>query len=319
MKIAVIIVNYNSSEYLAKALSCLTKQTYRPFKVIILDNNSKEAIPESIIPCSLSVELIHSPTNLGFAAGNNYASSYAKDCDWIALLNPDAFPEETWLEALAQATQEFPHHAFFATKLLNANRTSLFDGSGDEYHVSGRAWRRDFQKPNQQQREESEEVFAPCAAAALYRQDAWLAAGGFDENYFCYFEDVDLGFRLRLLGYRCQYIPKAIAHHVGSGVTERHSDFYIYFGHRNMVWTYVKNMPGFLFWLYLPWHIGLNIASIFLFTIKGRGKIIFKAKWDACKALPRLLKQRRKCQSSRAVSSCSIRKMLSKGFPWQKK
>ena len=96
------------------------------------------------------------------------------------------------------------------------------------------------------------EIFAPCAAAALYRRAAFLEAGGFDEHFFCYMEDVDLGFRLRLLGYRCGYAPAAIVHHVGSGTTGARSPFTVYHGHRNLVWTYVKNMPTPWFWLYLP-------------------------------------------------------------------
>jgi GT2 family glycosyltransferase len=318
IKIGVIIVNYNSANYLQKTLACLAKQTYPAFRIIVLDNNSQEIIPEHAFPAELNIQFIQAEKNLGFAGGNNLASQYAQDCDWIALLNPDAFPEDKWLEALAQATCDYPDHAFFASKLLKANKPTIFDGSGDQYHISGKAWRRDFEKLNLKQRELPEEIFAPCAAAALYRQDAWLAAEGFDVNYFCYFEDVDLAFRLRLLGYRCQYIPNAIAHHVGSAVTQRHSDFYIYFGQRNMVWTYFKNMPGFLFWIYLPFHLSLNIAAIIMFSLKGRSKIILKSKWDAIKGLPRILRQRRKWQSRRAISSWSIRSMLSKGLPWQK-
>jgi GT2 family glycosyltransferase len=91
------------------------------------------------------------------------------------------------------------------------------------------------------------EIFSPCAAAALYRRSALLEVGGFDEDFFCYVEDVDLGFRLRLAGYRCLYVPLSVAHHIGSGTTGgKNSDFSVYHGHRNLVWAFVKNMPGVL-------------------------------------------------------------------------
>lgn len=104
--------------------------------------------------------------------------------------------------------------------------------------------------------------YVTAAWVALLNSDAlprpdWLekflgAAGGFDEDFFCYTEDVDLGFRLRLYGHRCLYVPAPVVEHVGSGITGTRSEFQLYHGHRNLVWTYVKNMPGRLFWLYLP-------------------------------------------------------------------
>jgi len=96
------------------------------------------------------------------------------------------------------------------------------------------------------------ETFSPCAAAALYRASALREAGPFDADYFCYSEDVDLGFRLRLLGYTCWYAPDSVAHHVGSAITGGRSDFTMYHGVRNGIWTYVKDMPGVLAWLCLP-------------------------------------------------------------------
>jgi GT2 family glycosyltransferase len=158
-------------------------------------------------------------------------------------------------------------------------------------------------------------VFAPCAAAALYRRDALVKVGGFDESYFAYLEDVDLGFRLRLAGYRCLYVPDAVVRHVGSATTGgQRSDFSVYHGHRNLVWTYFKNMPWPLFWLYLPQHILLNFVSIVYFALRGQGRVILRAKWDALKGLPRILKERRRIQKSRRVSSSELRRVMTKGL-----
>ena len=80
-------------------------------------------------------------------------------------------------------------------------------------------------------------------------------------------EDVDLGFRLRLAGHRCLYVPKSVVHHVGSGTTGgKNSDFSVYHGHRNLVWTYVKNMPGVLFWIFLPLHLAMNLVVLAVFA-----------------------------------------------------
>ena len=157
------------------------------------------------------------------------------------------------------------------------------------------------------------EVFSPCAAAALYRRSVLLDIGGFDENYFCYAEDVDLGFRLRLAGFRCLYVPQSVAHHVGSGTTGgQHSDFSVYHGHRNLVWTFIKNMPGVLFWLLLPIHVLLNLISVVYFSRQRQGKVILTAKWDAIKGIPKMWRKRHKIQSGRKASMITIWHILNK-------
>ena len=127
------------------------------------------------------------------------------------------------------------------------------------------------------------------------------AVGGFDEDFFCYLEDVDLGFRLRLAGHRCMLVPDAVAHHIGSATTGgQHSDFAIYHGHRNLVWTFIKNMPGALFWLFLPWHLVMNLASIVWFSLGGHGRVILRAKLDALKGIPKMWRKRREVRRRRA-------------------
>ena len=125
---------------------------------------------------------------------------------------------------------------------------------------------------------------------ALYRRSALDEPGGFDEDYFCYVEDVDLGFRLRLAGYCYLYVLQSVAYHVGSGTTGgQDSDFAMYHGHRNLVWTFVKDMPGILFWLLLPLlHLLLNLVSIICFTLRWRGGVIWRAKRYAVLGLPKM-------------------------------
>src|SRR6185436_1800580 len=148
--------------------------------------------------------------------------------------------------------QENPKFTFFSSRQIQYNRPELLDGAGDEYHVSGLAWRRYYNHIEKEYGIKPEEVFGACAAASLYLREDFLKVGGFDEGYFSYFEDVDLSFRLRLVGRRCLYVPAAVVCHVGSASSGKVSDFVIYHGHRNLVWGYFKNMPALLFWAYLP-------------------------------------------------------------------
>ena len=171
---------------------------------------------------------------------------------WIVLLNPDAFPEPDWLECLVAAAERHSEFSFFGCRMLLADTPELLDGTGDVHHVSGMCWRRDYRVPTALGVAEADEIFGPCAAAALYSRRALDEVGGFDEAYFCYHEDVDLAFRLRLRGHRCRYVPEAVVRHVSSGIAGVRSDFATYHGERNLVWTYFKDTPAVLFWSYLP-------------------------------------------------------------------
>ena len=197
---------------------------------------------------------------------------------------------------------------------MQAGHPDTLDGTGDVYHVSGLGWRRDHGKKESQAIGQDGEIFAPCAAAALYRRDILLEVGGFDETFFCYFEDVDLAFRLRLKGYRCYYISSARVRHVGSAITGRRSDFSIYHGHRNLVWAYFKNMPSPLVWFYLPLHVVLNIWTVIAYCIYGRAGAILRAKRDAIAGLRRILSVRKRVQESRRISVAELNRVMSKSI-----
>jgi GT2 family glycosyltransferase len=106
-------------------------------------------------------------------------------------------------------------------------------------------------------------VFSACGAAAMYERDLFLGMGGFDERFFCYCEDVDLGFRLQLAGHDCLFVSDAVVGHAGSGITGRASAFSTYHGTRNRVWTYFKNMPPWVLLLTLPGHAALTLYLLF--------------------------------------------------------
>lgn len=313
-KVSVIIVNWNGEPFLERCLTALMAQTVKPHEIILVDNASSDESVE-IVRRFPSVRLIALDRNTGFAQGNNLAIAAASaESEWIALINPDAFAEPYWLEALLEAEACNPEFDVFSSKLINAGDPTLLDGAGDAYHVSGLAWRMGHGYPVSISAENEREVFSPCAAAALYRRSALRKIGGFDEDYFCYVEDVDLGFRLRLVGYRCLHVPKSVAHHVGSGTTGgQDSDFAMYHGHRNLVWTFVKDMPSILFWLLLPLHVSLNLVSIIWFALRrGRGGVIWRAKRDAFVGLPKMWRKRQQIQKTRVASIGEIWRQLDK-------
>lgn len=311
---AVIVVNYNGKGFLHRCLDSLRCQTFSHFQTIVVDNASDDGSADRIEERFLDIEVIRLGANIGFAAANNLAVERAKDCKWIALLNPDAFAEPNWLLNLHHAAKENPHYSFFGSHMKQHGSPGRLDGTGDIYHICGLAWRRDYGMYEDQTSRSMDEIFSPCAAAAMYRRDVFLDVGGFDESFFCYFEDVDLAFRLRLLGQRCLYVPSAKVEHVGSATTEQQSDFAIYHGHRNMVWTYVKNMPSLLFWSGLPQHILANIIVLLRFSLTGQVGPIFKAKWDALVGLRKILKQRRSIQKNIRTSEVNLKEVIAQDW-----
>lgn len=308
-----VVVNWNGERFLERCLTALLNQTTKPHEIILLDNASTDGSIE-IARQFPAVRVVALGQNTGFARGNNLAIEAASaESEWIALLNPDAFAESRWLEALLAAAESNSEFDVFGSKLINATDTTLLDGIGDAYHISGLAWRTAHGVSASTRGDSACEIFSPCAAAALYQRKALLEVGVFDEDFFCYVEDVDLGFRLRLAGYRCLYVPQSVVHHVGSGTTGgQHSDFSVYHGHRNLVWTFVKDMPGALFWLLLPLHVLLNLVSMVWFTLRGQGGVIWRAKRDALLGLPKMWRKRKQVQASRVVSIGNIWRLLNK-------
>jgi GT2 family glycosyltransferase len=310
---ALIIVNWNSWHLLSLCLEKLKKQTCRNFNVLVIDNASNRPIPADLLSNYPNVRFIQNSSNLGFATANNQAIALLGDSRWVALLNPDAFPEPDWLQQLIGAAEGNPAYSMFASRQLMAGNHDLLDGDGDVYHLSGRVWREGHGNLKNKAGQEPREVFSPCAAAALYRADALKSVAGFDEDFFCYIEDVDLGYRLRLKGHRCLLVPGAVVHHIGSGTSGgQQSDFAIYHGHRNLVWAYVKNMPGWLFWACLPLHIAMNLVVIFVFLWRGKGRVILQAKRDALLGLPKMWRKRREIQRQRVASVREIWRVLNK-------
>ncbi|MEB0032617.1 glycosyltransferase family 2 protein [Undibacterium sp. RTI2.1] len=319
-KVTVIIVNWNGGDLLLRCLTDLLAQTYAPHEVIVIDNASTDGSGQAAAKQFSQIRVVDAGSNLGFAAGNNLAVSLAsKESTWIALINPDAFPESDWLKALVDAAVSNPQFAIFGSRLMDANSPSLLDGIGDIYHMSGLPWREAHGQVLKASMLAQKEIFSTCAAAGLYRRDIFEEIGGFDEDYFCYLEDVDLGFRYQLLGHRCLYVPDSVANHVGSALTGKRSDFSIYHGHRNLVWTFVKNMPGVLFWPLLPLHLLLNLTSIIYFAAQGKGKVIYKAKFDAIKGLPDVWRKRKLIQAHRHTSIARLWGLINKNVTGNRK
>jgi GT2 family glycosyltransferase len=304
----IIVVTHNAARWLPRWTSALSAQTDTRWRLVVLDNASRpEARPkQSDLPDG--AQLIQSSDNLGFAAGNNRAARGA-DTPYLVLLNADAFPEPGWLRELLALAEQYPEAAAIGSTQIRADADDVFDGAGDVLHASGLAYRSNFGKPRVKTPPLGE-TFAACGAAMLIRRDAFEMVGCFDERFFCFVEDVDLCFRLRLRGYAVLQSPDAIVHHVGGGSIGSRSAFARFHGARNRFWTFVKCMPAPLFWPLLPLHLALSGAACTAALFTGGGLSAWRGFVAGVGGIGAMWRSRREIQSTRSASWTRIASRL---------
>ncbi len=215
-RVAIVIPNWNGLLWLEDCLTCLRKQRFQDFKIVIVDNGSVDGSIEFLAEHFPEVEVIELGQNTGFA----HATNVGIDCTdslYVALLNNDTKADPNWLMALADALDKAPPDvAGIASRMVQMDRPDLMDDAGDVLSWYGSATKRGHGKPASDFSNPCE-VFSPCAGAALYRRSVLKQLNGFDECFFAYLEDVDLGFRARIAGHRFLYSPAALVQHKGHG------------------------------------------------------------------------------------------------------
>lgn len=213
---SIIILYWQSAQYLPECLQSLDEQSFKDFEIILLNNGSTQPLDMDLFTryFLFTINFLHSEINLEFAAGNNLAAKFARG-EYLILLNGDAFPQYDWLEQLRKAIERLLN-CFFASRLVMALDPDRLDGEWNVNHSSGLAWRKGHNKSVVSVSSYEKEVMSACAAAGVYPRGAFELVGGFDEDFFAYMEDVDLDFRLQLQGYSCHYLPQVdIRRHPG--------------------------------------------------------------------------------------------------------
>tara|TARA_R110002073_G_scaffold126703_8_gene271667 strand:- start:11345 stop:12340 length:996 start_codon:yes stop_codon:yes gene_type:complete len=302
-RVDVIIVNYNAGAYLKACIDGLRAQTLSDFAAVIVDNASEDGSIEALGALDERFQVVRNSDNLGFAVACNQGAALGQ-APWVAMLNPDAIPEPDWLEKLTQCAEQTGAAAIGSTQIWTGD-ADILDGAGDVYSPLGVAWRGGFGAPLETA-PPTGTCFGPCAAAALYRRDVFDDIGGFDENFFCYMEDVDLAFRMRLVGHFAVQSREAIVHHVGSAIAGRASPFVIYYGTRNRLWTFLKNAPPLMLWTMFPLHLLVNVGFYIRSFAHKRQEPTGRAIRDALGNWPDVMRWRRSVQQRRTVSSVQV-------------
>lgn len=316
--VSVIVLNWNGSALLPACLDALAAQVWHDFEVLVVDNGSTDGSPELLARQYPWVKVIRLERNMGFCGGNNAGIGQARGA-YIALLNNDTEVEERWLEELVGALDTNPDVGFCASKMVLQDRPGVIDSAGDAFSIAGTARKTGHRVgANTPRYNERRHVFGACAGAALYRRSMLDDIGVFDEDFFIAQEDVDLSFRAQLRGYTCLYVPTAVVRHRLNATLKTWSPEYVYYGHRNLEYVYLKNMPAALLVLTFPFHLLDVLLSLGFFLVRGQGRAYLRAKRDALRALPQLLRKRKVIQRRRTVSSLRILRLLDKSWPWTK-
>ena len=298
MRTCFIVVNYNGATHIERCLRSILAQTLDDFGIVVIDNASTDGsckIIERMMEEDERISHITNGKNLGFAAAVNQGIN-GTDAEFIALVNNDAFLENTWLEALLDAARSDPDAGIFAPKLLLTD--GRLNSTGHIIYHGFAVMDRGFQEQDEGQYDTQEYVPSACAAATLYRGALFDDVGQFDEDYFMYSEDVDMSLRALAGGWKVLFVPRAIAHHIHSATAEgSFSNLSVYYNHRNVVWTFIKDVPSPLIWWELPFFILRNAAAaLYYLIIRPRPRAILCAKFDALKAIGAVLEKRRRVQ-----------------------
>ncbi|MBO9709803.1 MAG: glycosyltransferase family 2 protein [Caulobacter sp.] len=307
---SIVIVSYQSGPTLKRCLEALRAQTFTDFEILLVDNASTDGAPQAAAAADPSIRFLEPGANLGFAAGNNLAAGEAQG-RWLVLLNPDAYPKPDWLAALVAGAERHPAVACFTSLQMVADEPDLMDGAGDVMTSAGIPFRGGYRRRRPADLREGE-VFSACGAATMIDRDLFLSLGGFDERFFCYCEDVDLGYRLRLAGEATLVLPDAVVEHVGSASTGVRSDFAIFHGSRNRLWTFVKNTPPVLLWLTAPLHAAVTAGLLLLHLRRGDAGPAWRGIRAALTrgALDPILASRREIQAKRRAGTLDILRVM---------
>src|SRR3989338_2406156 len=314
-KVSVVIPNWNGQQELPACLDALKAQSLQA-EIIVVDNGSSDGSKELLYGYYPKVTVIPLPRNIGFAGGVNVGLRYATDAghDFTALLNNDAIANKNWLEGLVEAMEASPRAGIVTSKMISDTGEYL-DSTGELYTIWGLPYPRGRREASTGKYDDQKEVFGASGGASLYRHKMLAQIGLFDEDFFAYYEDVDLSFRAQLAGWKVLYEPAAIVrHHIGS-TSSRVRGFTTYQAMKNLPWLAIKNVPKGLLRKVL---LRLSLAYLLFFgraVVRGQGWLALKGVGRMLRLLPKKIVQRRRIQKKRTVSPRYINSILTHDLP----
>jgi GT2 family glycosyltransferase len=314
--LSVVIPNWNGKKFLADCIDSLKEQTFLDFEVILVDNGSTDGSAEFVEErYGGFLRIIRNSRNLGFTGGNNTGIRAAKG-EYLILLNNDTWVEPTWLEELVRSTGTDDRVGMWASKVYSYFRRDQIEAVGELIYWDGLNRARGQFEQDKGQYDRTEEIFFPPGCGGMYRKKVLDEIGLFDEDFFAYGDDAEIGIRARLAGWKCLYVPKAVLYHKNSGSTAPYSPLKAFYVERNRFWVTIKYFPFPLLYLSLFFTLyRFAFQAYGALTHRGAaGKftgiyspfrllaILLKAYGSGFLYLPRMWRKRRKMASLRRVT-----------------
>lgn len=242
MKVTIVIPNYNGKHFMEPCLASLKEQTCQDYKVLVVDNASTDGSLEYMKEHYPEIEVIALDKNYGFSKAVNVGIQHSTT-PYVILLNNDTTVDPHYVEEMIKAIERSPKIFSVSSKMIQMYHPELIDSAGDLYTLLGWGVCRGTGRPVSNYTE-ADEIFTACAGAAIYRRSAFSKIGYFDENHFAYLEDIDVGYRAKIYGYKNTYCPTALVYHVGSGTSgSKYNSFKVKLSARNNIYLNYKNMP----------------------------------------------------------------------------
>jgi GT2 family glycosyltransferase len=293
-RISIVIPTYNGEAYLEKCLASILGQTHPPMEILVVDNASTDASVSLIQKVAPAAKILRQSRNLGFAGAANAGIRHARG-DWIAILNNDTEVSATWLAECVLAIGRHPDAAFIACRILDFAKRGLVFSAGDCILRACIGYRRGQELPDCARYHEEIKIFSACGAAALYCKSVLEESGGFEDIFFAYLEDVDLGLRLQAAGYCGYYAPQAVVYHYGAATSGgEFSPLAVRLRTRNSFLLLVKGIPVSIFWRCLPMIVAVQASWFARVMLKFKGLSYMRGIIGAFRFLPAMLRRRKK-------------------------
>ena len=305
-ELTVAIATYNGRGLLEVALASLAEQTFRDFRVLVVDDASSDDTVRWLHETWPEVEVLVHDRNRGVTATLNRCLGHPST-PLIGLFNNDVELDPCCLERLVLALHRHPEAGSAGAKLLDFAQRELIDGAGDVFSWTAMGARRGHGERDTGQYDQPRAIFGACGGAAVYRRSALKTVGEFDEDFFAFYEDVDWSLRAQLAGLSCRYVPTAVVYHMGSATIGRGlSDFTRYHLWRNTLWIVAKDLPASSLLRHAPQLLLGQLINLAV-AVRDRKLGIWLRVWrDALRGLPRMLRKRREVQAQRRISASEL-------------
>ncbi len=314
-KVCVVIPNWNGAEELPACLDSLRSQSLKPH-IIVVENGSEDNSRELLQKNYPEVEVVFLEKNRGFAGGVNAGikRGLEQEFNYTALLNNDAVADKSWAKALAEYLDNHSKVGIATSKIFGSTGEYL-DSTGECFSSWGLPYPRGRRETALDKYDAQTNIFGASGGASMYRAKMLTEIGLFDEDFFAYYEDVDLSFRAQLMGWKVAFVPSAKVYHQIGGTSRRVHGFGTKQTMKNLPWLFWKNVPKPLLKTMLPRFIFVYFSFYLSSLLRGEGWAATKGLSTSIALMPKKLKQRREIQKNMKVTASYIDSILTHDLP----